>query len=163
MALCSSRQGGAGLATRETVTSAGLLEQLVTLGPAEVAEVSFPGGRAPVRSSDGFDLAGRGNARDCAFEVGRPVWLDLALHGAPFALLRFRIFPSETLALQATYRLVPITTDDLWVREHDLELAMSYGFLQLGARLRVDEATGGEPIRTYRSIGGGLFVAFAAL
>jgi hypothetical protein len=96
-----------------------------------------------------------------AFELGRPVWLDPGVHGAPFALARFRIFPNETFGLQTTYRFVPIATDDLSVQEHDVDLGVSYGLLQLSARLRVDEATGGEPVRTYRSIGGGLFVGFA--
>ncbi len=96
-----------------------------------------------------------------AFELGRPVWLDPGFHGAPFGLARFRIFPTESVGLQATYRYVPITTNELPVQEHDVELGVSKGLLQVGARVRVDEVRGGEPYRLYRSIGGGLFVGLA--
>jgi hypothetical protein len=95
------------------------------------------------------------------FEYGRPVWYTPGYHGAPYGLARFRILPSETVGLQTTYRFVPVTTgltSDLLVQEHDVDVGVSFGLLQIGARLRVDEVTGGEPIRTYRSIGGGLFV-----
>jgi hypothetical protein len=94
-----------------------------------------------------------------AFEFGRPVWLDPGFHGAPFGVARFRIFPTETVGLQTSYRFVPITTttDDLALQEHDVELGVSTGLLQVGARLRVDEARGGQPDRLYRSIGGGVF------
>ncbi|MRG93911.1 hypothetical protein [Polyangium spumosum] len=93
-----------------------------------------------------------------AFELGRPVWLDPGYHGAAFALARFRIFPTETVGLQTNYRFVPITTNELSLQEHDVELGVSRGLLQVGARLRIDEVRGGEPYRLYRSIGGGLFV-----
>jgi len=92
-----------------------------------------------------------------AFEFGRPVWLDPGFHGAPFALARFRIFPGETVGLQTTYRFVPITTNELWLQEHDVDVGVSAGLLQVSLRLRVDEVTGGEPSRLYRAIGGGLF------
>jgi hypothetical protein len=93
-----------------------------------------------------------------AFEFGRPVWLDPGFHGAPFALARFRIFPNDSVGLQTTYRYVPITTNDLWLQEHDVDFGVSTGLLQIGLRARVDEARGGDPARLYRSIGGGLFV-----
>ena len=94
-----------------------------------------------------------------AFELGRPVWLEPGYHGAAIGLARFRIFPTETVGLQTAYRYVPITTMGvLSLQEHDVELAMSRGLLQVGARMRVDEVRSGEPERLYRSIGGGLFV-----
>ena len=95
------------------------------------------------------------------FEFGRPVWTEPGYHAAPFGLLRFRLFPNETIGLQTTYRYVPITTDELWVQEHDLEVGVSYGLLQFGLRGRVDEARGGIPGRLYRSFGIGTFVGLA--
>jgi len=109
-------------------------------------------GRAP-----GAFVLGLGGA----FEFGRPAWFELPLHGAPYGLARLRVFPTETLGVQANYRYVPVTTDtlgELYLQEHDVELALSVGLLQVGARLRVDEARGGEPRRLYRSVGGGVFV-----
>ena len=91
------------------------------------------------------------------FEYGRPVWVEPGYHGAPFGLARFRIFPTETVGLQTAYRFVPITTNELALQEHDVELGVSTGLLQVGARVRVDEVRGGEPARLYRSIGGGVF------
>lgn len=121
--------------------------ELGVSGSGLVAPIKWKG-RAP-----GSFVLGVGGA----FELGRPVWIDPAYHGAPFALARFRIFPGETVGLQTTYRFVPISTDALWLQEHDVDVGVSAGLLQVCLRLRVDEVTGGEPSRVYRSIGGGLF------
>jgi len=94
-----------------------------------------------------------------AFELGRPVWLAPGFRGFPFALARLRVFPSESLGLQTTYRFVPITTDDALLQEHDVELSVSTGLLEIGLRFRLDEVTGGQPTRFYRSYGGGLFAS----
>ncbi len=92
---------------------------------------------------------------------GRPVWLPTAVQAYPLALARLRLWPSRVVSLHAQWRFTPVTTDlvdDLFVQSHDVEVAVGWKALLIAARCRIDEVTGGDPVRTYRGIGCGPFV-----
>jgi hypothetical protein len=95
---------------------------------------------------------------------GRPVWVPTGVHGYPLALARLRLWPSREISLHAQWRFTPVTTDmldDLFVQVHEVEVAVGWKALQVAARCRIDEVTGGDPERFYRSLGCGPFVGMA--
>lgn len=94
----------------------------------------------------------------------RPVWLPTAVQAYPLALARLRLWPSRVVSLHAQWRFTPVTTDlvdDLLVQNHEVEVAVGWKALLVAARCRIDEVTGGDPVRTYRGVGCGPFVGVA--
>ena len=83
------------------------------------------------------------------------------MHAYPTLLARLRLFPARDLGLHAMWRFTPITTDALWVMAHDVETALSIGWIQVGVRGRIEEVTGGDPRRVYRGLWLGPFIGLA--
>lgn len=137
------------------------------LGPATASiDQRFDGGLdaaalvAPLRWSRpwaGSVILGAG----AGFGSSRPVWLEPGVHVHPTLLARLRLFPRRDVGLLASWRFTPVTSDALWVMAHDIESAVSIDWVQVGARLRLDEVTGGDPRRTYRGYWIGPFIGFA--
>jgi hypothetical protein len=79
----------------------------------------------------------------------------------PLAIARLRLWPSGVVSLHAQWRFTPVTTDlldDLFVQVHEAEVAVGWKALLVAARCRIDVATGGDPVRTYRQVGCGPFI-----
>ncbi|UQA62240.1 hypothetical protein [Polyangium aurulentum] len=94
----------------------------------------------------------------------RPAWLSAGVGAYPLALARLRLWPSRVVSLHAQWRFTPVTTDlidDLFVQNHEVEVAVGWKALQVAARCRIDEVKGGDPERTYRGLGCGPFVGMA--
>jgi hypothetical protein len=90
-------------------------------------------------------------------------WIDDTARAYPLLLARLRVFPSRAIGLSAAWHFVPITTsllleEKIVLYTNQIEAAMSYGYLQFGARTYLSTAIGGDPRRTYNEARFGPFV-----
>jgi hypothetical protein len=87
--------------------------------------------------------------------------VDEDLRAYPLVLARVRIWPARAVSLHASFRFAPITSNELTTRFYKLELATGIHWAQIGARLDIEETTGGDPVRTYRELRYGPFFGAA--
>ena len=90
-------------------------------------------------------------------------WIDDTARAYPLVLARLRVFPSRAIGLSAAWHFVPITTsllleEKILLYTNQIEAAMSYGYLQFGARTYLSTATGGDPRRAYNEARFGPFL-----
>jgi hypothetical protein len=81
-------------------------------------------------------------------------WIDDTVRAYPLLLARLRVFPSRAIGLSAAWHFVPITTslrleEKIVLYTNQIEAAMSYGYMQFGARTYISTAIGGDPRRSY--------------
>lgn len=83
------------------------------------------------------------------FDFGDRLWFATKGRAFTVAMIRARHWLTADWHVQASWMYVPSTSAALKVREHDFELAVGWKALQVGARLDLARATGGDPVRDY--------------
>jgi hypothetical protein len=94
-------------------------------------------------------------------EVGDQPSVDEGIRAYPLVLSSLRLWPTRQLGLHAAWRFAPITSNAILTNFHEIEAAMSIGLLQFGARVGIEQTTGGDPERAYRAFRLGPFIGLA--